>query len=320
MSLLVKTEPETMPLERYLTTRLASSGSVSPHLLEQAVALLDTLLATHVLSNQSWLSFRIAVSFIDSRQILVNVLKPLMQNIATAYSVSGWWWLHKADHNGEALRLRVQVPAAFTLPLRTYLLACFAESSFHANTVLYEPEVLLFGGPKGIDIAHLYFVADSIFIADWLSSSAAPRTQSLPEALSLSSIFHALRSAGLDVFEIWEVFTRVSQYRPIALTDSRNTSRADLLLARIIDAPESVTACYAGEQRHLIMQYQQTLSDLGKLLNRSFFSGELDCGLKHFFVPLILFHWNRAGYSRQVQALLAHLTASELRRRVRGTT
>jgi thiopeptide-type bacteriocin biosynthesis protein len=279
--------------------------------IEQAGAAVYQLLLRNA-DAEHWLYFRIAVqSNQQANRILAQEIAPLLKKLGAQYPILGWWWINKMDVCGNALRLRVHVSDAQT-EAGPALEKHFKDVGWNVAQLRYEPELCLFGGPAGIRLAHAYFCFESEFLADWMRQSDES-DHVLPEGLSLAIVLRTLRAAGLDLFEQWDVFDRLCHKRP-QTAGSTTPSSIQAVASKVVHAgPGPVFELYAGEKADLLKKYGETLDSFGQELARAVYAGQLECGLREFLTPLILFHWNRTGFLPRLQAALSWSVAGELR-------
>jgi len=184
----------------------------------------------------------------------------------------------------------------------------------------YEPEICLFGGAQGIELAHEHFFADSRFLSRWTVKAAPTQGQIIAEGLSLALLLRMLGACGLDLFESWDVFARVYDKRRFFTKDHPKLEKFRVLAGKVLDAgPNSVFTLYQNEQAASLEEYCSFLDGFGNKLSRCYFQGLLECGIREFLAPLIFFHWNRTGLSPFHQFALARAMVEQLERRSRGS-
>ncbi|MFG2332852.1 thiopeptide-type bacteriocin biosynthesis protein [Streptomyces sp. NPDC048604] len=89
--------------------------------------------------------------------------------------VTRWWFLHKSP----GIRLRLDSPDPNNLRRAMTGAASPARLPGLRTTGAYEPETFRFGGPKGLELAHTHFAADSRMALSW---RAYPSAQGTPFA------------------------------------------------------------------------------------------------------------------------------------------
>jgi thiopeptide-type bacteriocin biosynthesis protein len=308
-------------LEHYFRIQLAGSGpSTIAHdevnlgaLVERANAAVSRVFS-QAAEREQWLYFRIsAASTAEANVMIATHIAPMLQQWKGDGSIRGWWWLNKSDSFGNAVRLRIQALQRSRREIEAAAKKQLKDFDCQFAMLCYEPELRLFGGTVGMRIAHDQFCADSGFLSEWMRESGHGRLPIIPAVLSVAVIFRLLRAAGLDLFESWDVFDRVCHKRPVGNAPSWGAPDIQRIAAKVVRfGPDAVCDLHEGTKRTLLAGYGDALDSLGRKLNRTYFRGHLDCGIREFLVPVILFHWNRIGMPGVVQTALCHAVAREL--------
>jgi hypothetical protein len=134
----------------------------------------------------------------------------------------------------------------------------------------------------------------------------------IPEGLSLALIMHTLHGAGLDLFEQWDVFDRICAKRPQGARTKAIEHFQELAQKVVGSKPERIVSLYQGEDAHILQGYFKMLDSFGQELCRASCEGRLECGVREFLAPVVLFHWNRIGMPYVFQSGLAAAVAREL--------
>lgn len=287
------------------------------NLIEHARATLARTIAQS-LAEDHWLYVRIPIDPVGGRRMLLQQIVPMVRDVQRTMPILGWWWLCKRDMRGAAIRLRLFVaPDASQRVAETIRLRL--DGLGHAFTMpCYEPELLLFGGPHGMRAAHDFFCADSAFLAAWAEKQPADRGALIPEGLSVALTMRMLQAAGLDLFERWDVFDRVAGKRVAGSADDSRFARYEALARQIVAAGhDRVLQRFADEGDGAVAEHITFLDAFGRRLSGLYLDGFLECGLREFFVPIILFHWNRLLMPPYGHFGLSHAMAQELSRVVR---
>lgn len=162
---------------------------------------------------------------------------------------------------------------------------------------IYEPEVEAFGGAEGMAIAHELFCADSP------SALAATGDSSNRErCILLLSTLH--RAAGLDPFEIGDVWARLAALRP-PITPPHEKEQGPQLAAmrRLMHADAAqreTTEAHWAERVAAFETAGRALADLAS-------TGRLTRGLRAVLAHHGIFTFNRAGTPPAEQAAVAWL-------------
>ena len=276
-------------------------------LIEEQGAVLARWISKNGSSSQ-WLYLRIAAEA-GSKHPIITVA-PILEQMGKQ-----WWWLNKTDACGYGVRLRVMGSSADLKKVRLALQSALKEAGWKFSELEYEPELCLFGGERGIEIAHEHFCADSRFLSAWMAKTIS-RGPVIPEGLSLALLLRLLGACGLDLFESWDVFARVYDKRQFFKAKHPEVERFRVLAGKVFGAgPQSVFALYKDERAALLEEYCAFLDDFGKRLGRCYFQGLLECGIREFLAPVIFFHWNRIGLAPFHQFALARAVVEELEQR-----
>lgn len=286
-------------------------------MLERLAAAIRRAWTEHA-EPQSWLYFRIAVAAGEGNAVMATTVAPLLALHEQQQAIHSWWWLNKTDVLGSAIRLRVLAPPVDRASLRELLESRLRAAGLSVSTLIYEPEMCLFGGSAGMSIAHRYFFEDSRFLVAWIRSGDPHRTPAVPDGLALALGLRLLQAAGLDLFETWDVFARVLDKRGRWAARAPPNGRHGTLVRHVLNVgPHAVFGLYDDDERALLHDYDTSLSLTGLELARTHGEGRLECGMREFLAPLLLFQWNRTGLSGPRQHALAHAVVSELRVRAR---
>jgi|SRR6185312_3200144 len=289
-------------------------------LVEEAGATLVSTL-TDADDAMSWLYFRIGVDAGKENLAMAHQIFPILCELQTIFPVERWWWLNKTDITGSAMRLRLSVRREARAQVTTELQKRFEMIRLDATVLRYEPELCLFGGPAGIRIAHDQFCADSRFLAAWMSGIETITSPIIPEGLSLAIILTMLRACGLDVFELWDVFSRVCLKRDFFPQAHPARNEFERVAQTVINAErEQIFGLYADHRAALLAQYMKDIDYFGSELTRAYFQGQLGCGLREYLAPVVLFHWNRIGLSTFHQFELANAAAHQMENISRKST
>lgn len=277
--------------------------------------------------EETWIYLRISHQDHNmySRIIQADIL-PVIAELERALPVHAWWWLSKQDTTGTAMRLRIAVAAADAPQAEKLLADDLRRKAYDVRSLRYEPEMRLFGGAVGMKLAHEVFFRDSQFLALWAQCQEQPQYPFIPIGLMLALMVHMVREAGLDTFEIWDVFEQLSCARPLhAENDSDGYRNYQEMAAKVIRrGPKPVFALYSEQQAgtrkaQLLATYVAQLGQCARSMSRAYFSGELECGLREYLVPIMIFQMNRAGFPWVAQTRLANAAAAEFRQLLKRT-
>jgi thiopeptide-type bacteriocin biosynthesis protein len=175
---------------------------------------------------------------------------------------------------------------------------------------VYEPETAAFGGPVGMGIAHDLFCADSQGVLDYLRHTSPGLGR---RELSVVLLGGLMRAAGLDGFEVGDVFDRVARLRPAPT--ATDAARVDRLAGQVRTllatptSPDSTLFTTGGPVAHAapwLVAFHRSGRELGDAAT----DGRLERGLRAALVHVVIFHWNRFGLSAAFQGVLARAAAA----------
>lgn len=227
-------------------------------------------------------------------------LGPHLDRLQTEGAVAGWWFLRK--HPCWRLRLRGADSAAVDQVLDE-----LTASGVLARwwPTVYEPEIVAFGGPAGVNAVHDLFCADSRGVLEYARRSAPGLGRRELSVLLISGLLHA---AGLDWFERGDVFGRVARLRPTPSgVDAARVARladgmhALLALPAQVDSPLFAP----GGPVEFAAPWLAAFEVAGCRLGDAAAQGRLDRGVRAVLTHALIFHWNRFGLSATTQGILA---------------
>ncbi|MFE5326210.1 methyltransferase, FxLD system [Embleya sp. NPDC056575] len=192
----------------------------------------------------------------------------------------------------EGLRLRTERSAAL-------LLDGLAADGVIGGWVggVYEPEIEVFGGPDGMDVAHDVFCADSrAALAETGNPGARERCVLLLSGLN--------RAAGLDPFEVGDVWAKLGFLRPtVTAPTGLPRERAITAMRRLMNADSARRPDAEPGWAERVAAFE----DAGLRLARLAAAGRLTRGLRAVLAHHAVFALNRAGVPVDEQAATAWL-------------
>ncbi len=233
----------------------------------------------------------------------VAQLAPLLTAAEQTDGISLWWFTRKSAF--WRIRWRPgpgqggQTPTA--LGERT-LGGLLAGNAIHRwAPAVYEPETHAFGGPAGMDVAHLLFHTDSRNILAHLGQAHPDHRHEVGLVLAAA----LLNAAGQDYYEQGDIWTRVADHRRTQQVRARQPAVAPatraavhrLLTARTVRPLEALPAWPAA--------FRHAGRSLASLADQ----GRLTRGIRAVLAHHVLFAWNRLGIPASHQAQLAHTAA-----------
>lgn len=296
-----------MQVLRETHPELASSDVL--HFMVERILLAIEECRNELSESAQWIYLRVShADPVRYRRAIQFDIAPEIFELCRTFPLGGWWWLSKRDAVGTAIRLRIAVPAACSSQVGRRLSTALSSKGYDVKALRYEPEMRLFGGRKGLAIAHELFFRDSEFLTRWAQCEDKLRYPFIPVGLSMAIMVYLTGVAGLDSFERWDVFSQLSDKRPMESLDGGDAKQQEYeqLARRIVSAgPVAVFDLYRGPQAELLSAYQAHLCESGRSLSLAYFGGELKCGMREFLVPVLIFHLNRTGMSWQAQVRMA---------------
>jgi thiopeptide-type bacteriocin biosynthesis protein len=287
---------------------VAARHALDPADLDDAVRTYKAagLAALHQQADRAW--YEVRIQFADwsaAETVAVTALRPALDQLRAAKTVTGWWFLRK--HPCWRVRLRRADPAAVANTLDE--LSGVAAIARWWPTV-YEPETAAFGGVAGMDIVHDLFCADSAGVVDHLHQGSPGLGRRELSVLLLSGL---LRAAGLDTFERGDVFDRVARLRPASTDTARLGTLVDDMrtLMSIPDLADSPLFAPGGPVAHAA-PWLAAHRAAGERLGHNAAGGHLDRGLRAILTHVVIFHWNRLGLSATSQGRLARAATTAL--------
>ena len=304
-------------LEGYLRERMAQGRDENQpeqdagNVTEKALAAIDRIISEET-APQRWLYLRISVLPENAAEFMARDLAPILCKMQSDGDILGWWWLGKQDITGSALRIRIYPQGRFD-SIAEFLETHLKQIGCRFSRLQYEPEMRLFGGSTGIDLAHRLFCCESRFLADWMQTDISRKPPLLPPGLSLALIFKLITACGLDIFECWDLFDKVCDKRGASGIHEKLIEETRTLARKVLlSGPEKIFQLYQGLHAHLLAQYRTHLEGLASEIAVAHFNGRLEYGLRQFLVPIVLFHWNRIDMPAHYQIALANATRKEL--------
>ncbi|WTL60475.1 thiopeptide-type bacteriocin biosynthesis protein [Streptosporangium sp. NBC_01495] len=162
---------------------------------------------------------------------------------------------------------------------------------------LYEPETEAFGGPESMAIAHEVFCADS-------PAALAQTGSPLAKERGILLLSTMNRAAGLDPFEIGDVWAKLANHRPpIDPSDAARRAAAVTAMRRLMNADAAQRETTEPGWADRVAAFE----DAGRRLARFATGGHLRRGLRAVLAHHAIFAFNRAAVPVAEQAATAWL-------------
>ncbi|MEJ2723798.1 MAG: thiopeptide-type bacteriocin biosynthesis protein [Deltaproteobacteria bacterium] len=242
--------------------------------------------------NLHWYQFNVGLvrQKGDARPSARHLFKSLLPYISEA---ACFFFVRKPPD----VRLRFQIKQGALADSIEKKLEDLAKMGFihNAASVVYEPEVHLFGGPAIMPFIHQHFYVDSqAWIELDLLSDRKPRSHCLLQVSRALMDDLFIQTLSPYDEEIWDVWRNLQRMLP--LTEEKFEDSA----AATIDALES---CSCKSQAVWIRRYREANTSLaGKLALHAKF-GKLESGVRSILAFIALFHYNRFGLSAKARCI-----------------
>lgn len=269
---------------------------------------LTTIIPDHDLDTDlGWEQVNIEpTDWATAADVVVRNLRPILDR-----RPGRWWYIRKHPH----WRLRHHTDSPPRLQLRAALDDLTRNGVLRAwHPAIYEPEILAFGGPAGMHVAHDLFCRDSHTTLDLLANTSTSVATIGRTELSLLAISRMLRAAGLDWYEQGDVWARVADSRRSPDMTSRtiaaDTPAAVRRLLTLDTGPDTtlVTDGPLAAHRGWLDGFDTAGTQLGALAR----TGHLTRGLRAVLAHHVIFHWNRLALPGGDQHTLAALARDAL--------
>ncbi|HEY5833935.1 thiopeptide-type bacteriocin biosynthesis protein [Streptomyces sp.] len=267
--------------------------------------------------------YSVSVQFTDwnsAERTATDSLVPQLQQTENTGALAGWWFIRK--HPCWRLRCRpgsaatrTDVAHAMTTTLDTLRAGGAIDRWWET---VYEPEALAFGGPKGMDIAHDLFHADSRGVLDYVCrhtlTTQDEHTLGCRE-LSILLCSTLLFGAGQEPHEQGDIWHRVEKLRPLPPgTPADRVSTMSVALQLLMNLDTSPTSALFNGDNPLafIAPWAAAFEDAGRRLGDAARDGILVRGVRDILAHHVIFAWNRLGLDGQTQAILARAARETL--------
>jgi thiopeptide-type bacteriocin biosynthesis protein len=264
--------------------------------------------------TENWLYLRIELPDLKvAKRVITKSLYPVLTKLAAKGTIRRFWFLLKGD-TCYHLRLRIfgETATLRSAAIEALMKALRPGEPRSGVTVcrelIYEPETALFGGPWAMELVHEFFHHDSLFTMAWMGLPQQENGGLSHHQVSVIMLLHFLRSAGLDAFEQWDVWTKVYKLRPgnveeLALAWEAQQEGFRLLM--YVD-PKVVQDAVAAKGSKILNDYYEGVGSVGARLWEGNRTGRLERGLRHVVATNVVFHWNRFLFSGNEQVMMAY--------------
>jgi thiopeptide-type bacteriocin biosynthesis protein len=297
------------PLEQ-----IAAHAGMNPVDLADAVEVFhaagQSALQAHA-TSRDWFAVRIQPTDWDTAEHTATTrLAPQLQQAQDKGLLAAWWFVRKHP----CWRLRLYPGPATTVAELEVVFGTILDSLTVDGvldrwwTAIYEPEVLAFGGPRAMAVAHRLFHTDSHCILDYLrhlDMAVQPDDVLGRREVSVLLCSSLFRAAGQDWYERGDIWHRVAQMRPLPNgipTDRLRDMAEDMRRLLTVDSdqllgPDGPTGFASS--------WATGFRDAGRDLADAAQGGALLRGMRDVLAHHVIFHWNRVGLSATTQAILS---------------
>lgn len=243
------------------------------------------------ISNE-WICYLVHVDYIHQDNLIVDI-----NHFMVEHSIKYWFMRKTFNHQSH---LRIRFKNIHRLDLNE--LEKFLEDKNYINftPIKYEPEIHLFGGSSGIEIAHKLFMIISEIYALCIQEKLNKNTfYSLLVWLS----DYIIKTINEDLFERWDCWQRIFKLR-----DFDSSQHLDMLIRNSSEVVEIVNAEISEIIKNETLDFRRNLKnklaeldDILTKLNQLNYTGSLNRGIRSISSCLIIFMWNIMGVSPGVQ-------------------
>jgi thiopeptide-type bacteriocin biosynthesis protein len=225
-------------------------------------------------------------------------------------------------HKPPGLRVRFETAGAKRARLQAVLEERFCQWRDQGlidqwNPAVYEPEAYLFGGPISMRSVHGLFTADSMA---WLAFHALAEDDATTHARGpawaislamLRGLFDALKIVGWEDLDVWDR-VRWQTGRRLEGQDNVSAGFSQLvgLLRQAWSQPDALRELFSPKIQEVLDVYRRSVEEEAARWRSDYFSttGAL-IGPREAAAYIIVFHWNRGGFSVIRQAMIAEALA-----------
>lgn len=175
---------------------------------------------------------------------------------------------------------------------------------------VYDAETYQFGGEEGLRLMHAHATYDSVWALELAKTARSEETVSI---LSLLALNHLLRQCVGDVFEGWDVWENMRlagrvvdehiNRRSLQALEESSRAQRDLILATW-HTPELILRSVSRADRLLMQAYFRSNVRWSKKLRAAVDDNALLYGVRKILPFYVIFHWNRLGFSPDLQRSL----------------
>ncbi len=260
--------------------------------------------------TRDWFAIRIQPADGDTAEhAAATHLGPQLQQAQATGVLAAWWFVRKHP----CWRLRLHPGPIATVTELEMAFGTILDSLKEAGLIdrwwpaVYEPEVLAFGGPRAMSIAHNLFHTDSHSILDYVlhqDPAARPEHTLGRRELSVLLCSALFRAAGQEWYEQGDIWDRVARMRPLPSgvpTNRLPDMAEDLRRLMAVDTAQLLETTPLGFAAPWAVGFRDAGSDLADAAHH----GALLRGMRDVLAHHVIFHWNRLGLAARTQAILA---------------
>jgi len=237
----------------------------------------------------------------DAERVFATPLALDLEAAQQAGLLDGWWFIRK-----HPWKLRFKPTPSGTKAVPSILDSLTARGQLAgAVEAIYEPEVTAFGGPEGMQAAHLLFYRDSRHL---MARAAATDGANRGRRETTILLAHALmRGAGLDWYEQGDVWAKFAELREAEAIPGGETRTALVTTMRRLMCADPRALTRPGLLLDGHDEWITAFEEAGQTLARLARHGQLQRGLRSILAHHLVFHANRAGLAITDQTAMACL-------------
>lgn len=256
------------------------------------------LMGLYVSFMNNYIAFTIEYNDKEEYFSALEKIRRIMNNHGYQY-----WYMNK-QYNNAQIRLRVKDENIGYDDLYNEI---SGEIIGKCKKFIYDPEVFLFGGEEGIDIAHKIFCLITEII-NLLSNVKDKKNNLIFIYLWISKIL--VEHIADDSFEQWDCWKRLQHQRKFI--GKLNNE----LLEKNIQTFKSIKACTEKDVCEIInfinVDYEvfseiiiQIKIEIGKMKDLHY-EGKLCRGIRSIAPALLIFIWNMVGFTSNMQSVFTY--------------
>jgi len=227
----------------------------------------------------------------DAERLAATRIAPVLRDAEDNGDIDSWWFIRKQQWRFR-YHATEHAQAGAILPMLT------TPGPWSWTSSIYEPEVHAFGGPDGMDTAHVLFHHDSRHV---LGGTHRPSDR---QELTMLLLTAMMRAAELDWFEQGDTWARIAELRPPPdLPDPDQWTSVKTATRRLLTV--DTRPLRARGSLEAAADWFTAFEQAGAALKELNRDGRLTRGLRAVIAHHTIFAWNRLGIPAPAQAAIA---------------